>query len=369
MADLLPECLIHKILSYLSLTDATRLSILSKTWLQACSTLPNLEFTVKYRNNLKIVDNIMERYRDEKIPIEKFELSDFSYLRLVFPMFDKWLDIALQNDVKHIVFGVPSYTSYPLPIFKIFASKSLRELVLRGSNLKHVSLSSGVVKCNSLRKLTLSDVVLDENMLQTLLSSCPFIVSFIFDNCYGLKKIELLNNLQKIKLVLIWKAGNQLVKIQAPTLEHLSYVTQPETSPKLDIVDAPNLVSLVYEGNLVPTIFVDAKLPWSCHPRRLLLESNGTTIGYVMDRLMYMKSSSQLKEVKVYRFDWGEVRWHFVELGRGKEILLFVKKGPVVRYETFEQLNCIDAYASAIDNMKLEVHFTRLVVFALNQSI
>ncbi|KAK4732443.1 hypothetical protein R3W88_025431 [Solanum pinnatisectum] len=268
MADLLPIYLIHKILSYLSFTEATRLSILSKTWLQACSTLPNLEFTIKYRNNMKIVDNIMERYRDGKIPIEK-------------------------------------------------------ELVLRGSNLKNVSLSSGVVKCNSLRKLTLSDVVLDENMLQTLFNSCPFIVSFIFDSCYGLKKIELLNNLQKIKSVLIWKAGNQLVKIQAPTLEHLSYVTEPETSPKLDIVDAPNLVSLVYKGNLVPTIFVDAKLPWSCHPRRLLLESNGTTIAYFMDRLMYMKSSSQLKEVKVYRFDWGEVRWHFVELGRGKEAIRY----------------------------------------------
>lgn len=91
MANLLPECFIHKILSYLSFTEATRLSILSKTWLQACSTLPNLNFTIEYHNNIKmkIVDNIMERYRDGKIPIEKFELSDLSYLRLVLPMFDK----------------------------------------------------------------------------------------------------------------------------------------------------------------------------------------------------------------------------------------------------------------------------------------
>lgn len=131
------------------------------------------------------------------------------------------------------------------------------------------------------------------------------------------------NNLQKIKSVLIWKAGNQLVKIQAPTLEHLSYVTEPEMSPKLDIVDAPNLVSLVYKGNLVPKIFVDAKLQWSCHPRTLLLESNVTMIAYVMDRLMYMKSLNQLKEVELYSFDWGEVKWHFVELGRGKEAIRY----------------------------------------------
>ncbi|XP_055811921.1 putative F-box/LRR-repeat protein At5g02700 [Solanum dulcamara] len=322
MADVLPECLIHKILSYLSFTEAAQLSVVSKTWLQAWSTLPNLNFTINHRKyNMKIVDNIMERYRKGKIAIEKFELSDSSYLRLIFPLFDKWLDIALQNGVKHLVFGVPSNTSYPLPIFKILASKSLRELVLRGCNLKRVSLSSGVVKCNSLRKLFLSFVCLDENTLQALLNSCPFIVNLIFDNCYGLEKIELLNNLQKIKSVLIWKGSNQLVKIQAPTLEHLSYVTDPEVFPKLDIVDAPNLVTLVYKGNLIPATFVDANLQWKCHPRRLFLESNGKTIACFMDRLMYMKSSSQLKEVKVYTFDWGDLRWHRVELKSVKKAI------------------------------------------------
>ncbi|KAG5587565.1 hypothetical protein H5410_047999 [Solanum commersonii] len=49
----------------------------SKTWLQAWSTLPNLDFTVDFSkgNDMKIVDDIMGRYRDGKIPIEKFELS------------------------------------------------------------------------------------------------------------------------------------------------------------------------------------------------------------------------------------------------------------------------------------------------------
>ncbi|KAM3249575.1 hypothetical protein P3L10_011345 [Capsicum annuum] len=48
-----------------------RMSILSQTWKQALFTLPNLKFSVDYWNNDRkvAVDNIMERYRDRKIPV------------------------------------------------------------------------------------------------------------------------------------------------------------------------------------------------------------------------------------------------------------------------------------------------------------
>lgn len=73
---------------------------------------------------MKIVDTIMERYRDEKISIEKFELNG------VCP-FEKWIDIAFQNGAKELVIG--GYYDISLPIFTIMASKSLRELVLKSS--------------------------------------------------------------------------------------------------------------------------------------------------------------------------------------------------------------------------------------------
>ncbi|XP_060182102.1 putative F-box/LRR-repeat protein At4g00320 [Lycium barbarum] len=329
MADVLPYCLIHKILSYLTFTEAAQMSILCKTWLEAWLTLPNLEFTVNHlKGNLKIVDNIMKRYSDGKIPIEKFELSDSNYSREAFLLFDKWLDIALQNGVKDLVLRVPPYTSYPLPIFTILAAKSLRQLDLDGCNLMSVSLSSGTTNCHSLRKLSLSFLNLDENMLQTLLNSCPLIISFIFHYCDGLEKIELLN-LQKIKSVSVKTFGNQRVKIEAPTLEHLFYFGVEEEYPMLDIIDAPNLVSLEYIGDQIPEI-VDANLQWSCHPRRLVLESTSKTIACFMDSLMYMQILShstshgskplhnQLQDVKAYIFDWENRRWHPVELESGK---------------------------------------------------
>ncbi|XP_059310031.1 putative F-box/LRR-repeat protein At4g00320 [Lycium ferocissimum] len=235
-ADILPECLIQKILCYLSYKEAANKSILSKTWLQAWLSLPDLKFAAAYfKGNTKVVDNIMERYRVRKIPIEKFELS---YSGFSFPLIYKWLYSALQNGIKEVVVRDTRdfFLSFPFPfpIFKVLAAKSLRELVLSGCDLICVSLSSGVSNCHSLRKLSLSMVRLDDNMLQTLLNSCPLIVSFILEYCYGLEKIELFN-LQKIK--------SQSLK-----------VLEIRDCKGIGEIDSSNLVSLEYMGNKIPEL-------------------------------------------------------------------------------------------------------------------
>ncbi|KAG5588586.1 hypothetical protein H5410_049020 [Solanum commersonii] len=128
---------------------------------------------------------------------------------------------------------------------------------------------------------------------------------------------------------------NQRVKIEAPTLEHLFFSGFEDEYPMLDIIDAPNLVSLEYIGNQIPKTFVNTDLQWSCHPTRFILSSTITTIARFMDRLMYMKSSShstsngnyvlhsQLKEVKAYKFDHENHGWHHVQLESGN--LLFLR--------------------------------------------
>ncbi|XP_019265692.1 PREDICTED: FBD-associated F-box protein At5g38590-like [Nicotiana attenuata] len=225
------------------------MSILSKTWLQAWLTLPNLKFRARYYKDAEITNAIVERYSDNNIPIDKFEflncLESYSS-EVIFPSIDKWLDVALQNGVKDIVYGDPTRLtrSYPLPVFKILAAKSLRELVLEGCDLMlRGSLSSGVANYHSLRKLSLSYVRFDDNMLQTLINSCPLIDIFILEYCPGLEKIELLNH-QKVKSVFIRTRGNQRVKIQAPTLERLFCCGALEESPMLDVVECQNVKSL-----------------------------------------------------------------------------------------------------------------------------
>ncbi|KAG5587527.1 hypothetical protein H5410_047961 [Solanum commersonii] len=173
------------------------------------------------------VDSIIERYRDEKTPIEKFELSDTSFSEEIFPLFDKWLHIALQSGVKDIIFRVPR---------------------------------------------------------------------LILERCHGLEKIELLN-LQRIKSVTIKTSTNQHIKIEAPTLEHLYYFSAGEGYPMLDIINAPNLVSLECRGEKIPKIFVDANLQWNCHPRKSSSHES-------------KPSCNKLQEVTTYKFDWEKQNWH-----------------------------------------------------------
>ncbi|XP_070030141.1 uncharacterized protein [Nicotiana sylvestris] len=374
-ADILPNYLIHEILSCLNIKESTKMSILSKTWLQAWSTLPNLKFICKYSIDSKIIDAILERYRVNKIPIDKFE---FSYCleyrsRDVFPLIDKWLGIALQNGVKHLLYNGnctlnPSiykrtYTlipSYPLPIYTILASEALRELVLTDFDLMSVSLSDGVASCHSLRMLSLSRVSLDENMLQTLLNSCPLLVALILEYCPGLKKIELLN-LQKIKSASIRAKINQRVKVKAPTLEHnlksldLSYVrisngflphllSKSQFLERLKLVnvprlegfyicrseslevlyirdcegiweiDAPNLVSLDYNGDQAPELKI-AKEPRQLKHSKIILHCSSSLNAVWFCKLRkFLSNSTSWSQVSLNFYEYNEINMNDLQL-------------------------------------------------------
>ncbi|XP_055812060.1 F-box/FBD/LRR-repeat protein At1g13570-like [Solanum dulcamara] len=280
IGDKLPECLIHKIFSCLSYEEAANSSLLSKTWLEAWSTQPNLKFKVEYgkgnNNNRKRMDKIMERYRERKSPIDKFALyiSSSTYHHvLAFPRIDKWLDIALQNGVKDVVCKV-SVPSYPFPISTFLASKSLRELVLTGCDIMSLSLSTStsdqLVKCHSLRRLSLCDVRLDDNILQTLVNCCPLLVDLKIQNCSLLTKIEL-RNLENIKSVYITTSyidHISSVEIQAPTLEHLSYFG---SCIAFDIIECQNLKSLELSDMAISEGFLECLISTSQNLERLIL--------------------------------------------------------------------------------------------------
>ncbi|WMV26230.1 hypothetical protein MTR67_019615 [Solanum verrucosum] len=281
------------------------MSILSKTWLRSWFTHPNIEFKYPYSGrNLELVDTIMKRYRDEKIPMDKFELS-YSFYPQVSQPIDKWLDIVLQNGVKYLFFEVHNFS---LPIFTILAAKSLTELVVDWCTLMPISFSSDVTNCNSLRKLSLTHVKLDENMLQTLLNCCPLIVSFIFHYCWGFKKIELTLNLQKIKSVSIKsREQNELVKIQAPTLEHLTYDSY--LWGKLDTVECQNLKSLDISYVRISDEFLQNLISGSqslkdlkirnCEDIEEIDSSNLESLEYMGYKIPKLKIARQLKNLKI----------------------------------------------------------------------
>ncbi|KAM3249534.1 hypothetical protein T459_07546 [Capsicum annuum] len=143
------------------------------TYKPGLMTLSTLKFKIDgCRYQVKKIDQILKRYRETKIPIEKFDLLNYSDSGGVYPMIDKWLDIALKNGVKEVKYTgfeswkLPREQRYPFPIVTVLATtKSLRELVLQCCNLESVTLCTshdkGIKNCDSLRKLLLTDVYLD----------------------------------------------------------------------------------------------------------------------------------------------------------------------------------------------------------------
>ncbi|KAF3660074.1 hypothetical protein T459_31130 [Capsicum annuum] len=277
----------------------------------------------------------MQRYRDSKIPIDKFEISnccfnfEFSY------RMDKWIDVALQNGVKGIVYGSPNLCipSYCFPIIKVLAAKYLRELVLNNCDIMCVSLSSGAENCHSLRKLSLSDVWLDENVLQAIPNSCPLIVSLIlktptlehlsFSNyssenldiveCQNLKSLELseveisdgffdnlISKSQSLKVLKIQYCSG-IREIDTSNLEVLKIVN----CSGIRVIDSSNLVSLEYIGAQIPQLKKTSESSQLKHSKIVLHDNNYIDVAWfrkLRNFLSNLTSSSQVL-IGIYQFD------------------------------------------------------------------
>ena len=78
---------------------------------------------------------------------------------------DRWIEFFLQKRVQELEIWIGRYDLPPT----IFTSKSLRNLSLKG--IMHPLVTN--TKLSSLRKLCLSDVSLNEETFQDLISKCP----------------------------------------------------------------------------------------------------------------------------------------------------------------------------------------------------
>ncbi|CAM8930171.1 unnamed protein product [Rhodiola kirilowii] len=226
---LLLESLLHHILSFLSAKDAARCSVLSKRWRHARETSHIVDFDqrcfVGPSNDRfqKFVDNYLLRMLEQKHIIGIFRLTVTSSGSTLASHIDRWLDIAVRNNVKemelHMHLGKNGY-HYSIPLF-VLAAKTITAITLDWCKLG----LPNVVNLPYLRKLYLKRVILTETMLQTLTLSCPSIERLCLISCNG------------------------LVNLEVSTLEQLSTLEVHfcKRIRKIDVV-APKLRSFLYDG-------------------------------------------------------------------------------------------------------------------------
>ncbi|KAK2634112.1 hypothetical protein Ddye_028904 [Dipteronia dyeriana] len=263
----LPEPILNHVLSFLSFKEVVQSSVLSKRWEKVWLTCPVLEFDEKvfnkyldwyeYRKLNKHVQRrrnalfncltgIMRNYRDNVISIKKFTMSLFLSDDRAFTSFvNHCIYYAIGCNVSEIKllfrFVCGETYKYNLPQIVLFA-KSLEVLELQGCN---VGLpTSDHLKLSSLRKLCLSNVRVDDRMIENLVGGCPLIEYLNFNLCEGFKCLELfgLTRLYEIKLFKNYEI--EWLDIKALNVRSLE-ITRTNVSHEIDLSFCKNLTRLM----------------------------------------------------------------------------------------------------------------------------
>jgi len=250
----LPDCVISYIFSKLRLKDLVKTSVLSKRWLHEWRLRIDLNFDLynmfdldyphqELPQNLPV--SVFKRFQSKFVTrMDQFILhyqGDMIHsLQVNFPLGNRHSDVIDRLITKGIAKGVEriellfSYqtnTNFEIQPYKfvftlLFGNDSLTYLHLQKCHLVAPMKLSGF---NNLRTLVLHFVVVKQDLLQGMLSSCIHLVDFTLNDC----------------------EFNSDLKIISPTLFHLNIVNcgvEIGKDKNIDII-ASNLSSIEYSCN------------------------------------------------------------------------------------------------------------------------
>ncbi|KAJ9184857.1 hypothetical protein P3X46_004543 [Hevea brasiliensis] len=293
--SLLPEHILHHILSFLPIKQIAKTSALSKTWCQAWNAFQILEFDFNaifsgnrnlYRypdlenNRQKLydtVEQILLRRRRQMITLTKFTVivpAVYQRPEVVSTM-DRWICHALGSHVKDLKIAVgPSGNeeeySYSLPQ-PVFNAISIQVLDLDNCKLKlH---PGGDIKLPSLKKLSLTTVFADDIVVSKLLAGCPLIEDLNFIWCFGFKTLQILDHhANLLKLRVEWLEHLEQIKLEAHNLRSLE-LHGPSWPSRLEVVSLKNLTSLIISKAPITDKWLNEQLNKFAHLENLDLFS------------------------------------------------------------------------------------------------
>ncbi|KAL5703140.1 hypothetical protein ACHQM5_028270 [Ranunculus cassubicifolius] len=236
----LPSPITSHIVSFLSMRDAMRASVLSRQWEHVCSSLSNLEFDhrdFRLRNGSDIVsDDIrMRKIVDFRNFVDEMLLrhdgSDIQRFRLRTEVDEKcissrhvnaWISFALEHKVQELDVHFRQLEGIKIP-HRLFTCATLTVLSLSSVKMELPS----TVKFPILKSLCLDYLTFNhESTINKLLSpcTCPVLEHLIIRACgLSFKTLSILNvpNLKCFKLDHI---RDLVVNLSAPLLRELDYV-------------------------------------------------------------------------------------------------------------------------------------------------
>ncbi|KAL3642220.1 hypothetical protein CASFOL_013035 [Castilleja foliolosa] len=192
----LPQPLLHDILCLLSQKEALQTSVLSKSWRYLGSTRPNLDFHEQYfYRNMEtlpsVVDKTLQRYHDQKLSLQEFCLTFSGLDSDSIPFLEKWIPIVVLNmAVKTFHLSFNPNCGYFKLLHVFFKSETLQSLYLCGRILIQTPIDN-VILCKHLHTISLYELLIKDETLNMILSSCHLIETLVVSRCWGLRTIKL----------------------------------------------------------------------------------------------------------------------------------------------------------------------------------
>ncbi|KAK7246043.1 hypothetical protein RIF29_40900 [Crotalaria pallida] len=266
--SILPEDILHNIMSRLDHEEAVRTAVLSKSWRQTFSTFPYLvlnenhdAFIHSKQTNFfyNFVDNSLLRFLNQGLTLKKLVLwvdstNHEKDLQLLYSRIDYWIQLAKDCavEVLHITlyndnYNRGYYTTVPEPEddyakryhvpSSLLDARSLVKLILNGYILLDQAFLNHPITFSSLKVLSLCDVhITDMFIFRNLLTTCPLIEYITLDSVRGIDPVVSIQDLSKLKEVRIITGEIKMaeIEINAPSLQNFYYCGPYYTEFKMD---------------------------------------------------------------------------------------------------------------------------------------
>ncbi|XP_077248187.1 F-box/FBD/LRR-repeat protein At1g13570-like [Tasmannia lanceolata] len=349
MISNLPENIIDTILVRLSLKDAVRTSILSSKWRFKWVTIPQLVFdkqckppqsTDKTLNTLKLVNIIDQVLLHHKGSIHKFRCS--YYLHNCSDI-DRWIIFLWRNEIKEFILDISGDEHYKVPSC-LFLCREMSHLELYFCVFKPPSTFKGF--CN-LTTLDLQRVIITNNTLEWLISSCPVLERLILQNIDNITHLRIhapnlrYSNLGGVFEVLCFENTSLLSTLIIDSHSAVTtskYLEQGETCNlikahgslhRLESLELCNYSLQVLALGDIPNRFPTT---YDCL-KKITLKINIANSKEISAALCLCKSSPKLQELVISVYSDAEATFGLVEL---------------VFWEAPEQLDCLFNYLKTV---------------------
>ncbi|KAD3641574.1 hypothetical protein E3N88_30798 [Mikania micrantha] len=237
----LPDDLIHKILSFVSIKHVVETSVLSSRWRFIWTSMPYLNLSSEDFPSLPKFSQVVTRvlsWRNDHIEVESLKLSLHGRVSQAFVK--RIMNYAFSHNVQQMTVTCQIEKKIVFPL-SLFCSRSLKHLTLIGSVNGSVA---STWELPALTTLHLGHVTLNDDDVESL-SKFPNLKNLTLDGCkiLGLDGFSIYHSQLSCLTLQNGDWGSGLVDVVAPQLKNLTVVNCDWVH-----LSAPNLASFIFRS-------------------------------------------------------------------------------------------------------------------------